>query len=110
METVMPRAAFAFLLWFAIHPTVQACGNEPPLEELTAPQSEGELADAYKRALESSAARESLERAQQLWEEYRQANCELMSARDAGPSPEASAQCHAFMARERSLDLRLLSY
>jgi len=70
----MPRAAFAVLLWFAIHLTVQACGNEPPLEELSTPQFEGELADAYEHALESSAARESL------------------------------------MARERSLELRLLSY
>jgi uncharacterized protein YecT (DUF1311 family) len=110
METVMPRAAFVVLLWFAIHPTVQACSNEPLLEELTAPQSERELVDAYELALESSGSRELLERAQQLWEEYRQANCELMSARDAGPSPEASAQCHVFMARERSLELRLLSY
>jgi uncharacterized protein YecT (DUF1311 family) len=110
METAMPRAAFAVLLWFAIQPTVQACGSEPLLEELTAPQSERELADAYEHALESSTSRESLERAQQLWEEYRQANCELMSARDGGPAPEASAQCHAFMARERVFELRLLSY
>jgi hypothetical protein len=39
-----------------------------------------------------------------------QADRELTSAREAGPAPEASAQCNAFMARERSLELRLLSY
>jgi uncharacterized protein YecT (DUF1311 family) len=110
MEIAMPRAALVVVLWFAMHPTVQACGDEPLPEELTAPQSERELAAAYEHALESSGSREPLERAQQLWEEYRQANCELMSARDAGPSPEASAQCHAFMARERIFELRLLSY
>jgi uncharacterized protein YecT (DUF1311 family) len=54
--------------------------------------------------------RACLRQAQRLWEEYRRANCELMSARDAGASTEAAAQCNAFMARERSFELRLLSY
>jgi uncharacterized protein YecT (DUF1311 family) len=110
METVMLRATLAVVFCSALHATAQACGNEPLLEELTTPQAERDLGDVYELALENSARRELLERAQQLWEEYRQANCELMSIRDAGASPEAMAQCTAFMARERSLELRLLSY
>ena len=106
----MPRSVLAVVLWFAVQSTAHACGNEPPLEELTLPQTDRELSDAYEVALESSASRELREQAQRLWEEYRRANCELMSARDAGASAEAAAQCNAFMARERSLELRLLSY
>ena len=80
------------------------------MEELTTPQADDEVTAAYQLALESAVSTDLLERSQQLWQEYRQANCELMSARDAGPSQEAAAQCNAFMARERSLVLRLLSY
>jgi len=107
----MPRAVLAVVvLWFAVQSTTHACGNEPLAEEFTTPQTERDLGDVYDLALENSARRELLERSQRLWEEYRQANCELMSARDSGTSEEAAMQCHAFMARERSLELRLLSY
>ena len=107
----MPRAVLAIVvLWFAVQSTAHACGNEPPLEELTTPQADREVSDAYQLARENAASTELLERSQQTWEEYRRANCELMSARDAGTSEEAAAQCNAFMARERSLELRLLSY
>lgn len=71
---------------------------------------EDELSGAYELAFANSSSKALLERAQQLWEEFRQANCELISARDDEPSAEAAAQCRAFMARERSFELRLLSY
>ena len=106
----MASTVIFIVLWFAVDSTAQACGNEPLLEELTTPQADREVIDAYQLARENAASTELLERSQQTWEEYRRANCELMSARDAGTSEEAAAQCNAFMARERSLELRLLSY
>lgn len=49
-------------------------------------------------------------RGQRAWEEYRQANCELMSDRAGEPAREPLARCLASMARERTAELRLLSY
>jgi uncharacterized protein YecT (DUF1311 family) len=109
-EIAMLRVAALALFLSCIGSTALACGDEPSSQELTAAPADSELGDAYALALEASAHQELLERAQQLWEEFRQANCELMSAREAGPSSEAAAQCQAFMARERTFELRLLGY
>jgi len=105
----MPRAALFAVFCFVLQSTL-ACVNDPLVEESAVTANEDELGNAYELALENSASRVLLERAQRLWEDFRQANCELISARNDEPSAEAAAQCHAFMARERSFELRLLSY
>ena len=47
---------------------------------------------------------ELLQAAQEAWLVYRQANCELL-----GRAEDGFATCSAFLARERVLELRLLS-
>jgi uncharacterized protein YecT (DUF1311 family) len=53
---------------------------------------------------------ELLESAQRAWQEYRDANCELMSERDREDlKTDALATCLDFMDREREFELRLIS-
>ena len=72
-------------------------------------RAEAHLNDAYELALNASVQKSVLEEAQQAWNQYRQANCELMAERDARPAAEPQAQCLVFMANERAFELRLLT-
>jgi uncharacterized protein YecT (DUF1311 family) len=72
-------------------------------------EAESELSDAYEVALNRGVRKALLEKAQQAWSDYREANCELMSERDGQPAAEPQAQCLAFMSNERAAELRLLS-
>jgi uncharacterized protein YecT (DUF1311 family) len=67
---------------------------------------------AYQSVWEASDLRqqELLESAQRAWQDYRDANCELMSARDREDlKADALATCLDFMDREREFELRLIS-
>jgi uncharacterized protein YecT (DUF1311 family) len=72
-------------------------------------KAESELSDAYEVALNTAVRKALLEKAQQAWNDYREANCELMSERDGQPAAEPQAQCLVFMTNERAAELRLLS-
>ena len=72
-------------------------------------KAQSELQDAYELAWNGSEQKELLDMAQEAWVEYRRANCELMSERDGTPAPGPQAQCLAFMTRERTFELRLLT-
>jgi len=67
----------------------------------------------FRPSLRSEAAslrqRELLESAQRAWQEYRDANCELISERDrADLKADALATCLDFMDRERQFELGLI--
>jgi uncharacterized protein YecT (DUF1311 family) len=70
-----------------------------------------ELLDLYEWVWSRSGyeQRTLLERAQGAWLEYREATCDLMSARNYGISAEAHAKCLEFKARERTAELGLVS-
>ena len=73
-------------------------------------QAQKSLSEAYELALSRSSQKEALEMAQRAWLDYVHANCEVMGERDGRTAPDAQAQCLAFMTRERTFELRLLSY
>ena len=54
--------------------------------------------------------RDLLERAQQAWADYRDATCELIAERRGYPDVASSAleSCLAYLARERTTELRLI--
>ena len=79
-------------------------------EECEIPETELEV--AYVSLLEAASLRqrELLESAQRAWQDYRDANCELMSERDREDlKTEALATCLEFMDREREFELQLIS-
>ncbi|HYR36964.1 MAG TPA: lysozyme inhibitor LprI family protein [Burkholderiales bacterium] len=91
-----------------------AAQTAEPLEEPDCEDAErdSELRAAYEPLL-GALPREGevlLERAQRAWLEYRDASCELYSARPGHPDIAASAlaTCLDFMTRERALELRLV--
>jgi uncharacterized protein YecT (DUF1311 family) len=106
MEIVMLRVA-VFLV--ACSPSIACACNEQLWQDPTLVKAQSELHDAYDLAWNGTEQKELLEIAQEAWAHYRQANCELMSDRDGTPAPEPQAQCLVFMAKERTLELRLLS-
>ena len=74
-------------------------------------QPDRELLDIYEWVWSRSdyEQRTLLERAQGAWLEYREATCDLMSARSDGLSADAHAKCLEFMARERTAELGLIN-
>ena len=66
----------------------------------------------YEAAIEAldDEQRLMLDAGQQAWLEYRDATCQLFSARDGNPALSASAlaDCIAFMNGERALELRIV--
>jgi uncharacterized protein YecT (DUF1311 family) len=67
---------------------------------------------AYQSVWEAADLRqqELLESAQRAWQDYRDAHCELMSARDREDlKADALATCLDFMDREREFELGLIS-
>jgi uncharacterized protein YecT (DUF1311 family) len=79
---------------------------------LDEPETDRELAAVYVSVWRATDGhrKELLETAQRAWLEYREANCELVGERDREDlRAEALAECLAFMARERTLELRLIS-
>jgi uncharacterized protein YecT (DUF1311 family) len=110
METAMFRAAALLVLLAWIDPLAHACGDHPVWQDPAVRNAQNELVDAYELALNASSQKELLDMGQQAWNEYLQANCALMSDREGEPALEPLAQCIAFMTRQRTLELRLLSY
>jgi uncharacterized protein YecT (DUF1311 family) len=102
MEIAMLRVAV--LLCVCISSFAYACDEQDPVEK-----AESELSDAYEVALNAAVRKALLEKAQQAWNDYREANCELMSERNGQPAAEPQAQCLVFMTNERTAELRLLS-
>jgi uncharacterized protein YecT (DUF1311 family) len=79
-------------------------------EECDIPETELEV--AYLSVWEAANPKEQglLESAQRAWDQYRDANCELMSERDREDlKADALATCLDFMDREREFELRLIS-
>jgi hypothetical protein len=66
MEIAMPRAAHFAVFCFVLQSTALACVNAPLVEKSAATANEDELGNAYELALENSASRALLERAQRL--------------------------------------------
>jgi uncharacterized protein YecT (DUF1311 family) len=71
---------------------------------------ERDLLDLYEWVWSRSGyeQRTLLERSQGAWLDYREATCDIMSARVDGIVPGAHASCLAFMARERTAELGLI--
>jgi len=95
LSSTFPVAALAHQL--------DPCVVELPSEaELHAAYLETwQIADEEQRAL--------LDAAQRAWVDYREATCALIGERSTESATlEAQAQCAAFMARERSAELRML--
>ena len=95
--------SLAFPVVLLAHET-DPCTVQPPSEaELHAVFLEArEVADEQQRGW--------LDAAQRAWLDYRAATCALIGERQTESATlEAQAQCSAFMARERSAELRLLS-
>jgi uncharacterized protein YecT (DUF1311 family) len=109
-EIAMLRAAVLFALLASIDVDANACDVHPVWTDPAVLKAQQELLTAYERALENSNRHEFLLASQQAWEDYREANCALMSDRDGATAYAALSQCIAFMARERTFELRLLSY
>ena len=79
-------------------------------QECEIPESEVDV--AYLSLLEAATPRqrEFLASAQRAWQDYRDANCGLMSDRDREDlKADALATCLDFMEREREFELRLIS-
>ena len=73
--------------------------------------SEAELHAAYLEAWEVADEQQRgwLDAAQRSWLDYRTATCALIGERETDSGTlQAQAQCSAFLARERSTELRLL--
>ena len=82
---------------------IEPCAVELPIDaELHAAYLKTfEVADEEQRAL--------LDAAQRAWLDYRAATCALIGERSTESATlQAQAQCAAFMARERSAELRML--
>jgi uncharacterized protein YecT (DUF1311 family) len=77
---------------------------------LEQPEPERDLQDLYEWVWSRSGyeQRTLLERSQSAWLEYREATCDIMSARSDGISAGAHAKCFEFMARERAAELGLI--
>lgn len=89
----MLRLTFVFCVWLAS--TAHALDDEP---EMTAARSqEAELHEIYERVWNRADEERKLvlDRAQRAWSEYRAAHCELVGD-----------DCSAFMAHERTAELR----
>ena len=101
-----PVAAFLSLAFpvFLLAHEADPCSVRPP--------SETELHAVYLEAREAAdeQQRDWLDAAQRAWLDYRAATCALIGERETESATlEAQAQCSAFLARERSAELRLLS-
>jgi uncharacterized protein YecT (DUF1311 family) len=79
-----------------------ACLEEPELDR--------DLRDIYEWVWSRSGAEQRLllERSQGAWLEYRQATCEIMSARNDGISAGAREKCLEYIGRERTGELGLI--
>ena len=102
------RSIAAVFLSFTLPVTALAHEFDPCVVQLP---SEAELHAAYLETWEiaDEEQRALLDAAQRAWVDYREATCALIGERSTESATlEAQAQCAAFMARERSAELRML--
>ena len=105
VRTLVTLAVCAWLPLAYAHDAAEEPGCEPE-------EPDAELGSVYEFVLSVSDSERKvlLDHAQRAWLEYRDATCQAFSERPGSRALAAAAfdDCLAFMARERTLELRIL--